>query len=49
MAPGEFAHRQIHIAEGDQRRIALGNCDFAFRAKSPGGIICRPYGSVFFK
>ena len=24
-------------------KLPCGNCDFAFRAKSPGGIVCRPY------
>ena len=27
----------------DTLKLPNGNCDFAFRAKSPGGILCRPY------
>ena len=43
MPPGEFAVGKFTSPKAINSKLPCGNCDFAFRAKSPGGILCRPY------
>ena len=43
MPPGEFAVGKFTSPQAINDKLPCGNCDFAFRAKSPGGILCRPY------
>ena len=45
MPPGEFAVGKFTSPQAINDKLPCGNCDFAFRAKSPGGIVCRPYTS----
>ena len=39
MPPGEFAVGKFTSPQAINDKLPCGNCDFAFRAKSPGGIL----------